>query len=107
MPGRLKTGKASGKSGAVKLYCAARCRGISRALSGFAAGRRLKQHSETALCLLFPVRRSAATRYCPVSACARHYVAGTVRSGSNQAQILYRNHTVLQLVEYCPLFMQK
>ena len=47
-----------------------------------------------------PVRRSAAIRFCPVSACARQYVGGTVRSGSNQAQILYRKHTVLQFVEY-------
>ena len=91
-----------GESGALKLYCAARCRGISRALSGFAAGRRLKQHSETALCLLLPVRRSAAVRFCPVGACARQHVVRTVRSGPNQAQILYRKYTVLQFVEYCP-----
>ena len=89
-------GKAAQQSCTVPLAA----EGISRALSGFAAGRRLKQRREAALCLLFPGRRSAATRYCPVSACARQYVGGTVRSGSNQAQILYRKHTVLQFVEY-------
>ena len=102
MPGRLKTGQAPGEkwhSIAVLMPLAAE--GISWALSGFAAGRRLNQHSETALCLLFPVRRSAAIRFCPVDACACQHVVGTVRSGSNQTQILYINHTVLQFVESC------
>lgn len=131
MPGRLKTGQTPGKSGIVKLYCAGRCRGISRALSGFATGRRLKQHreprcysrcqctgrapvrfpvwgvgstakshhdtlrwgiswalsgfaagrrlnqhSETALCLLFPVRRSVTIRFCPVGVCSASISSG-------------------------------
>ena len=77
MPGRLKTGQAPGEkwhSIAVLMPLAAE--GISWALSGFAAGRRLNQHSETALCLLFPVRRSAAIRFCPVGVCSASMSAG-------------------------------
>ena len=60
MPGRLKTGQTPGKSGIVKLYCAGRCRGISRALSGFPVGRKLNQHSDTVLRLSLPAHKLSA-----------------------------------------------
>lgn len=63
MPGRQKTDQTPGKSGIVKLYRTAHCRGISRALPGFAAGRKLNQHSETVLRLSLPVHKLNAIRF--------------------------------------------
>ena len=52
-------GKAAQQSCTVPLTA----EGISRALSGFAAGRRLNQHSETVLRLSLPAHKLSAIRF--------------------------------------------